>query len=368
MNTRNKTLLSEMLRINSELRKLGFINVKPKSKSDKPVNFWIEKEPVRDQGELKIYDALVIILGTKGCRWAWMGSGGGCVYCGYVYKNPREGGDLLKQIDNVISRTEKNARNINVIKIFTSGSFLDDFEVEKSVRYKILEILLEKYSNLKIIQLEARPEHLLVPGRLDELKHIDADIYFNIGLESADDQILRLINKGFTFKIYQKALEKAHENGYKMKTYLMLKQPFQTEAEAINDTISSGYKVLEMGSDALSVNPMVVYSYTLVEFLWKRGLYRPPWLNSVVFVLKKLLEHDIASGRVIISDPVASGSKRGPHSCNKACDKKLVKVLEKMVMSQDPDIEIPDCCYEEWRQYLVEEDIKKDLSYCELLP
>ncbi|MGQ4890957.1 MAG: archaeosine biosynthesis radical SAM protein RaSEA [Candidatus Njordarchaeia archaeon] len=368
MNSENVSILTEILRINKELREIGFRNVKPKTGPNRPVGFWTEKEPVRIDGELRNYDALVIILGTRGCRWAHMGNGGGCIFCGYVYKNPRFGGNLIKQIEFVYSRKRLEANKIKVIKIFTSGSFLDDFELNAVERKLILEKLLNFYPNLEILQLESRPEHILIPGRLDEFKKFDVEIYFNVGLESANDDVLRLINKGFMFNTYERALKKAHENGYKMKTYLMLKQPFQTEMEAINDTIYSGIKVLEMGTDSLSINPMVVYSYTFVEFLWKQGLYRPPWLNSVLYVVKKLLENENAPKSIIMSDPVAPGSKRGAHSCSSDCDRKLNRALEEMVAKQDPEINIPNCCAEVWNRFMMEEHVKKDLSYNSLVP
>ena len=228
--------------------------------------------------------------------------------------------------------------------------------------------MVNLYPNLEIMQLESRPEHVLIPGRLDEFKKFDIEIYFNVGLESANDSVLKLINKGFTFNIYEKALKKAHENGFKIKTYLMLKQPFQTELEAINDTLDSGIKVLNMGTDSLSINPMVIYSYTFVEFLWKQNLYRPPWLNSVIHVVKKLLEHEASSKSIVMSDPVAPGSKRGAHSCNRDCDKKLNKALEEMVIKQDPNVDVPDCCSKIWEQFIMEEYVKKDLSYSNLVP
>ena len=363
-----KTILSEVYRINQELRILGDKKVRPKGTQNKPVSFWTEKEPVRIEGKLEILDALVIILGTKGCRWAWQGRGGGCIYCGYVYKNPRGGGDLLKQVDYVINKTTKKAKNIGVIKIFTSGSFLDEFEVEDELRIRILERLHDAYPNLKIFQLETRPEHVLNRKKLDDLKKIDAEIFFNVGLETTNPMLLELINKGFLYGTYVKALERAKEYGYHMKTYLMLKQPFQTEREAIDDAIESGKKVMDLGSESVSINPMVIYSYTFVEFLWRNGLYRPPWLHSVLYVVKELLSYEKAHDKVVISDPVAPGSLRGAHTCDKKCDKELNKVLERMVLEQNPDIEIPDCCKDAWERFVLEEDVKKDFSYTNALP
>jgi len=365
---RTRTILEEVYRINLELRREGERRVRPKGSANKPVNFWIEYEPMYDHNSVRLLKSLVIILGTRGCRWAWQGRGGGCIYCGYVYKNPRGGGDLIKQVKYVVSKKAKQSDEIELIKIFTSGSFLDDFEVRREERIQILKILKEAFPNLKIFQLESRPEHVLNKDILSDLSTLDSEIYFNVGLETANDSLLELINKGFKFQIYEKALNMAHENNFKVKTYIMLKQPFQTEKEAFVDTIESSKKVIDLGTDMVSINPMVIYSYTFVEFLWRRGLYRPPWLNSVLYVVREVMRYAKSKKIVVISDPVAPGSSRGAHSCSKDCDKELSRALKEMVETQNPDIEIPNCCEELWKRFLEEEDFKEDLSYASLLP
>jgi len=362
------TINKEVFRINAELRSLGLKKIRPKDSINKPISFWIEKEPIIIDDKLEVLNSLVIIFGTRGCRWAWHGHGGGCIFCGYVFKNPRHGGDLLKQLDYVFNRTRADKNRIKLVKIFTSGSFLDEFEVPLDIRLKILENLTSFYSNLKAIQLETRPEHILGRENIENLKDFDLEIYFNVGLETVDDKILRLINKGFTFRVYEMAIKKAHENGFKMKTYLMMKQPFQTELDAMNDTLISGKKVIDMGTESLSINPMVIYSYTFVEKIWKLGLYRPPWLNTVIHVVKNLINYAKDKKSVVVCDPVAPGSPRGAHSCNKKCDKLLNKVLEKMVLSQSADIDIPECCEKEWKKFIEEEYAKQDLSYGNIFP
>ena len=57
-----------------------------------------------------------------------------------------------------------------------------------------------------------------------------------------------------------------------------------------------------------------------MEYLWRRKQYRPPWLWSIIDILrhgKKILE-DMR----IQCDIVGGGNIRGPHNCNN-CNKKL---------------------------------------------
>ena len=124
------------------------------------------------------------------------------------------------------------------------------------------------------------------------------------------------INKGFSLEDFRKALRICKDAGSLVKAYLLLKPPFLTEEEAIQDAVASGIEAWGMGVDRLSYNPVNVQRWTLVEHLWRRGEYRPQWLWSVLEVLEKV------RGEVsipVLSHPTAAGKRRGPHNCG-ACD------------------------------------------------
>jgi radical SAM enzyme (TIGR01210 family) len=100
----------------------------------KPVRCWSEKDILNG----KIVDAYVIIFRTRGCSWALKS---GCTMCGYFNDSMWEKvseSDLLKQFD----KTMENYSGEKIVKIFTSGSFLDDNEITSKVQKKILSVLV----------------------------------------------------------------------------------------------------------------------------------------------------------------------------------------------------------------------------------
>ena len=107
-----------------------------KSKSTFPVSNWTEKDVINEE----ITDAYVIIFRTKGCSWNLKS---GCTMCGYfndsLFYDLGEG-DLLKQYDYAM----KHYSNERIIKIFTSGSFLDQNEIRLKERNFILNSLFKK--------------------------------------------------------------------------------------------------------------------------------------------------------------------------------------------------------------------------------
>jgi hypothetical protein len=83
----------------------------------------------------------------------------------------------------------------------------------------------------------------------------------------------------------------------------------------------------------VSMNPTNVQRYTMVDDLYFRGGYRPPWLWSVVEVLRETADADA----IVVSDPVGHGSDRGPHNCGD-CDDLVQRAVKDFNLRQDPSV------------------------------
>ena len=312
----------------------------------KPVRCWSEKDVFED----KIVDAYVIIFRTRGCSWALKS---GCTMCGYFNDSMWghvSGEDLLNQFDTAM----QNYNEEKFVKIFTSGSFLDDNEVKPNVRMKILQRLAEKVDKISV---ESRPEYI-TDEKLDDIQSVLGSKIFEIGtgLETANDFVREYaVNKGFTFDDYKNAAEIMKKNNCKLKTYVLVKPPFLTEKESIDDSISTVDKI-KTYSDTVSFNPTNVQRNTLVEYLWKRKQYRPAWLWSVVEILKT--SKKIAGDIRIKCDIVGGGSIRGVHNC-RVCDHRILGAIAMFSLSQDISVfDDLDCrCHERWLDQLDIESI-----------
>jgi hypothetical protein len=311
---------------------------------NKPVAVWVEKERLND----RITNCLTIILRTKGCWWARKN---GCLMCGYISDADERVGleELIKQFDYAFERYEE----FEIVKIFTSGSFLDVREIPEEFR----EYVYEKLKNAKIRKLivESRPEFVNREVALELSSHnFIAEI--GIGLETANDFIRETcINKGFTFKQFIKAAEILKRSNVRLKVYLLLKPPFLSEREAIEDVVSSAKAVRDY-ADVVSLNLTHVPSNTYIEKLWQMGVYRPPWLWSAVEALKRIKELGIE----VISDPIAAGKRRSVHNCGK-CDKRVAKAIRKFSILQNPaELENLYCnCISLWKKAVELEDFSR---------
>lgn len=280
-------------------------------------------------------DAMVLILRTQGCSWS---RSGGCNMCGYNTASDSEvtEAQLLSQLDSAMERYDGEP----FVKVYTSGSFLDEREIPAPFR----DELLQRFSSAERLLVESRPE-FITP---DSLSAMPAATTVAIGLESSDDEVLRhSVRKGFTTADFVRSAEALKEEGMMLRSYLLLKPPFLNEAAAIDDAKSS-ISFASSYSDEISLNPVNVQRGTLVERLWKRGDYRPPWLWSLLEVMM-----NAAPGPRLMSSPSGGGSRRGVHNCGE-CDAKILEAVRAFSFSQRPeDLEVGGCtCRKGWARSL----------------
>ncbi len=303
--------------------------------------------------------ALSLVLGTQGCSYA-RGDQGGCTMCSYLLdgteRKPTHD-ELMSQFKGAMKKLDDQTVPLSV-KIYTSGSFLDTEEVSAETRDAILSLLSTDERVAEVV-IESRPEYV-TSSVMAQVRTIlgERHIEIGMGLESSNDTIREIcVNKGFTLEDFQKALEIAREYKIGTRAYVLLKPPFLTEKDALTDSINTIKDAIDMGVTTISMNPVTIQKHTLVDSLWNEGLYRSPWLWTVVEVLKET-KRQVGSDSFILCDPVAAGKRRGTHNCGK-CDKQIVDAIRTFSLNQDPSVfDSLTCeCIETWKHTLSHENI-----------
>ncbi|SIR29903.1 hypothetical protein SAMN05421858_2151 [Haladaptatus litoreus] len=310
-----------------------------------PTRVWLDEDNTPDG----VYKSLTIILNTGGCRWA---RAGGCTMCGYVAESV-EGGSvgheaLMDQIEVCLAHERENAdEKSGLIKIYTSGSFLDEREVGAETRRAIAET----FSDRDRIVVESLPD-FVEQEKLEDFTGIGLETDVAIGLETANDRVRKdCVNKYFDFEQFIEASEHAESVGAGIKAYLLMKPPFLSEADAVQDMKESIRKCAEY-AHTVSMNPTNVQRYTMVDDLYFRNGYRPPWLWSVCEVLQDTAD----APAIVISDPVGHGSDRGAHNCGD-CDDLAQKAIKDFDLRQDPSVfdEVTCECEHTWEAVMERE-------------
>ena len=304
--------------------------------ADSPAAVWKEKESL----DGKVVEAGVIILQTTGCSHFHRG---GCSMCGY---NIGSSGNIApKDISKQFTRAIEELGKVDFLKVYTSGSFLDECEIPVEQADQILRHCADNHTRLLF---ESRPEYV-TPETLDRVLGIHNHIELALGLESANVKVLRYsINKGFAVKDYDDAVRVLADKRVDIRTYVLLKPPFLTEAEAVADAKATMIHAAK-NSKTISLNPVNVQKGTLVERLWKNWAYRSPWLWSVLDVLKASKD----CGKKVICDPTGGGKERGAHNCGK-CDDVILDSIKGYSQTQDPSrLGAPECdCRDIWNSVM----------------
>ena len=319
--------------------------------TERPVAHWRGQERYGNE----LLESLTIIFKSGGCSWSK------CRMCSYHHErySGQQPADILSrylsaQLSWVLNHY--NFEEYQMVKIFTSGSFFDPQEIPPGFLYEVA-----KTFKGKLIIAETRPEFIeteVISRFIDTIDNGNWKIplYCAIGLETSNDRIReKSINKGFTFSDFIKSAEILHSAGAGVKAYLLFKPLFLTESEAMID-MKISIKEAMTYADIISMNPCTVQRYTELEYYWKRGAYRPPYLWSVLSLLMDAPVH-------ITCDPLGGGQKRGPHNCGK-CDYEIVKAIRDYSLNADRDLirtmlEIPCNCKKEWEYVLSSEK-----NYC----
>jgi radical SAM enzyme (TIGR01210 family) len=312
-----------------------------KPQLESPISFWTKKDRLRD----KIGKEFTIILRSKGCSWA-LSNHGGCSMCGYyldaAYKDVSTP-QLISQFDyafnDKINEIKQDSYNY-ILKIFNSGSFLDENEIPKDFREYVFE-KVSKVERIKEIVIESRIEYI-TSENLQEIKDRinNKHLEIAIGLESVEDYIRNnYINKRLLFKDFKSVLNKCREQDVGVKVYLLFKPPFLNEQAAIDDCSHSIKTLIDLGVNSISINPTNIQKGTLTEYLWFQNRYRPPWYYSLFKCIKKSITQDDLKRVRVLSDPSGAGTKRGIHNCLKSeCENSAKKRLKEFVLSQNIDV------------------------------
>ncbi len=312
-----------------------------------PTRVWLDEDNTPDG----VRQSLTIILNTGGCRWA---RAGGCTMCGYVAESVEGGSvgheNLMAQLDRCLEHeADEAAEPAPLVKIYTSGSFLDEREVPAETR----ESIAEAFENRERMVVESLPD-FVDREKLAAFTDRGLETDVAIGLETATDRVRHdAVNKYFDFAAFEAACEEARAAGAGVKAYLLMKPPFLAEPDAVADMKRSIRECAAVeGCHTVSMNPCNVQRHTMVEELYHDGGYRPPWLWSICDVLASTADVDA----LVVSDPVGHGSDRGPHNCGE-CDDLVQRAIKDFDLRQDPAVfeEVSCACETTWEYVMREE-------------
>jgi len=202
-----------------------------------------------------------IVLERGKCAW------GRCYFCGWGKKVVEKSiEDVKKDFDTQISKK----RGYSKLKIFSSGSFLDDNQFPKELREYIFCRLKEL--GFKEVIIESRVEFITKDKILELKKFADIKFTIAIGLEVADNDALKILNKGLTLKVLEEKIQLLKENNIGVRLYVLANpHPKLRDIELVNKTVEYA---LRFADSVVVINTYPHVNSQLWED-WIKGRWRP---------------------------------------------------------------------------------------------
>lgn len=302
-----------------------------------------------------------IVLSTSGCSIA------SCTMC--PLPNEALGrdkkvtpNDLIEQI----KRAFKNKDNYNyeIVTVYSNNNFFSDQDMFPEVRRFLYQQF--KKSSASYLVVESLPQFITQAKVLEAKKILrkrKKTLVVAIGLQSSNDIVRELaINSTCTRSAFENAVKLLKDNNFMVQVFLMIKPPFLLEKEAIKDSVASIKYLTSLGIYEPILCATRVSPNTLVNFLYKEKKFHPPWLWTIIEILKKSYKQVPNSRpRVAVSELYSKNnlSSSHAHNCDK-CNDDVVALIERF--NHNRNIHIFDklnCgCYREYKKYLSSEMIE----------
>jgi radical SAM enzyme (TIGR01210 family) len=235
-----------------------------------------------------------------------------------------------------------------MMSVYNSGNWFVDKEVPPKARQGIYSTIAS--SKCEALIVESLPQ-FITQKSIKEAKTFlgNKQLIVAIGLQSANDFVRNVcVNTTCTKQQFERAVTLLWKNDYIPRAYLMIKPPFLTELEAIEDAVSSIHYVASLGFEDVSICPTRIAPHTIAAELMKRGLYEPPSLWSVIEILRRVQEKGISTRVSCLDLDGKDDDTFYPRSC-KQCTPQLIEALKKFNRTADltPVEQIKcDCKYE----------------------
>lgn len=219
---------------------------------------------------------LVIIVESGRC------SHGRCIFCSFSKKPevlPPDFDRLKKDLDS------KLTHHYDIVKYFNSGSFLDKSQIPAYFQKYLIDKCIQY--GVKELIIECLPEHI-TEENLSAIKEACAGknlkVCFALGLEVADDAVLKQICKGFKISDYLNSVSLLKKEGFLVRTYLMANLPF---VDDISESLANSVRFALLHSDSVAIINTYAYGYAPLFDLWMQNKWRPLSKKEFDVLVKK---------------------------------------------------------------------------------
>lgn len=228
---------------------------------------------------------------------------GGCIYC-----SERGSGDLINMGKNCINVRKPCLENIEDIKNSITEQVESYFTTYRAERANKFIVYFQNYTNTydSVENLKIKYDAALVDDRIVGLAIgtrpdcIDEDIakllksytdkYYvcvELGLQTSNDEIGKLINRGYTSKDFTNAVEILNKYDIDVVAHIMVGLPNETQKD-IMDTVDF---INKHKLEGVKIHCTYVVENTILADMYKKGEYTALDLDDYIETLIDIMTH-----------------------------------------------------------------------------
>ncbi|OIQ25205.1 TIGR01212 family radical SAM protein [uncultured Vibrio sp.] len=207
---------------------------------------------------------------------------GGCTFC-----NVASFADEQTQVRSIVDQLTDRAGEIKRAKKYLAyfQAYTNTYAEVQVLRNMYEEAL--KAADMVGLCVGTRPD--CVPDAVLELlsEYVDKgyEIWLELGLQTANNQTLKRINRGHDFECYAEITRRARTLGIKVCTHLIVGLPKETA----DDNLETLDKVLQVGTDGIKLHGLHIVEGSTMAKAWRAGKLKAPELEEYVSIASQMI-------------------------------------------------------------------------------
>ncbi|MFQ6046127.1 MAG: radical SAM protein [Gemmatimonadales bacterium] len=222
---------------------------------------------------------LTVFLAGAECRFS-------CTFCD-LWRNTLDGptpiGALPRQLDEALSAAG-SPESAAAIKLYNASNFFD----RRAVPREDYRAIAERLKPFGRVVVESHPK-LLGSKALEFAGMLSGRLEVALGLEIADSELLRQLNKDMTLRDFERAVRFLLEAGIAVRAFVLLGPPFVPREKAVKWAVRSAGYARDLGATYISIIPTRTGSGAL-DALMRDGRFEPPTLDHAEEALEATLQ------------------------------------------------------------------------------
>jgi histone acetyltransferase (RNA polymerase elongator complex component) len=206
-----------------------------------------------------------------------------CIFCNQKKINGYNGIQELENAKRIIDDSLQYIENKNTkIEIAFFGGSFTSIEKDRQLGYLSLAKLYLDIGKINGIRISTRPDYINTATLDTLLKYGVTTI--ELGVQSTDDEVLRLNNRGTTFSDTKKAVALIREYNFSLGLQIMTGM----YGSSYNKDIKTAIDVSHLKPDFVRIYPTMVIEDTVLYDYYKNKKYPTPTLEETLDICSKI--------------------------------------------------------------------------------